>query len=382
LHVSRLHAATVVISYISPHKGIAIPGDCVKPAVTVLIDTYNHERFIEEAIVSVLDQNFPRSDVEIIVVDDGSTDRTAEIVAKFEPRVRLIRKANGGQASAFNAGIPEARGEIVAFLDGDDWWAPNKLSRVMQAMSADPAVGIVGHGITIAHPGKLEQSHTLREGFRFRANSLEGARIFRSRKAFLGTSRMTIRAELLRRIGAVPEKIAIQADEYLFTLGATIAPGQILPEPLTYYRVHDANGFFTVTTDSRRERIKQESLAVLARSLDERLAQLGIEPRVRAEITGITRSEADRLRLILDGGWPWETVKTEWEIYQVTAVDPRPLHRAFKAASLLLALAIPPSVYYGAQRKLTQSDLYLRVRKRWFPVAGLAHVDDNWRAGI
>jgi glycosyltransferase involved in cell wall biosynthesis len=353
-----------------------------QPSVTALIDTYNHERFIEEAIVSVLEQDFPRGDVEILIVDDGSTDRTPEIVAKFEPRVRLIRKPNGGQASAFNAGIPQARGEIISFLDGDDWWAASKLTRVMKAMSADPAVGIVGHGITIAHPGNLQQSHTLREGFRFQANILEGARIFRARKAFLGTSRMTIRTEVLRRIGAVPEKIAIQADEYLFTLAATIAAGQILPEPLTYYRVHDANGFFTVVTDPRRERIKQESLAALARSLDERLTQFGIAPGIRGEITGITRREADRLRLILDGGWPWETVKTEWGIYQVTASHPTPLYRAFKALSLLLALAIPPRVYYGAQRKIAQSDLYLRARKRWLPMAGLAHVDDNWRAGI
>src|SRR5271170_7504882 len=113
-----------------------------KPAVTVLIDTYNHERFIEEAIVSVLEQDFPRSETEVIVVDDGSTDRTPEIVRRFEPRVRLIRKINGGQASAFNAGIPECRGEIIAFLDGDDWWAPTKLTRVMQALERDPEVGL------------------------------------------------------------------------------------------------------------------------------------------------------------------------------------------------------------------------------------------------
>ncbi len=72
---------------------------------SVLIDTYNHERFIEQAIVSVLEQDFPAADREIIVVDDGSTDRTAEIVRKFEPHVRLLRKENGGQASAFNAGF-------------------------------------------------------------------------------------------------------------------------------------------------------------------------------------------------------------------------------------------------------------------------------------
>ena len=90
---------------------------------SVLIDTYNHERFIEKAIVSVLEQDFPATEREIIVVDDGSTDGTAEIVRKFEPHLRLLHKENGGQASAFNAGIPECQGEIVAFLDGDDWWA-------------------------------------------------------------------------------------------------------------------------------------------------------------------------------------------------------------------------------------------------------------------
>src|SRR5277367_4839940 len=113
-----------------------------EPLVTVLIDTYNHERCIEEAIASVLTQDFPSAETEILVVDDGSTDRTPEIVRKFEPRVRLLRKANGGQASAFNAGIPEARGEIISFLDGDDWWASNKLSRVMETIMADPSLGI------------------------------------------------------------------------------------------------------------------------------------------------------------------------------------------------------------------------------------------------
>src|SRR5580658_2106744 len=98
------------------------------PAVTVLIDTFNHERFIEEAIVSVLEQDFPAAQMEILVVDDGSTDRTPEIVGKFAPRVRSICKSRGGQASAFNKGIPEAQGDIVAFLDGDDWWKKNKLN--------------------------------------------------------------------------------------------------------------------------------------------------------------------------------------------------------------------------------------------------------------
>ena len=114
--------------------------------VTVLIDTYNHERFIERAITSVLEQDMPLDDVEILVVDDGSTDRTPELVRRFEPRVRYLRKPNGGQASAFNFGFAQARGEIIATLDGDDWWAREKLRRVLETLAANPEVGMVGHG--------------------------------------------------------------------------------------------------------------------------------------------------------------------------------------------------------------------------------------------
>ncbi len=78
------------------------------PPITVLIDTYNHERFVEQALVSVLEQEALAGDAEILVVDDGSTDRTPELVREFAPRVRHLYKTNGGQASAFNAGIPGA----------------------------------------------------------------------------------------------------------------------------------------------------------------------------------------------------------------------------------------------------------------------------------
>src|SRR5438876_2002514 len=145
-----------------------------RPFVSVLIDTYNHERFIEQAIVSVLEQDFPSSEREIVVVDDGSTDNTPTLVEKFRPQVRYLRKANGGQASAFNVGIPEARGEIVAFLDGDDWWAPAKLSEVVKALGRNPEVGLVGHGITEVFPDSPQRTEVLKKVPRFRLNSLEG----------------------------------------------------------------------------------------------------------------------------------------------------------------------------------------------------------------
>src|SRR5215470_4193218 len=160
------------------------------PALTVLVDTHNHERFIEDAIVSVLEQDFPLAEVEILVVDDGSTDKTPEIVHKFHPHVRMIRKANGGQASAFNAGIREAQGEVIAFLDGDDWWAKQKLTAVMDYLSARPHVGVVGHGIYEVDSDTRQAKTTTPQNVReIRFDSVEGGRFFRQMMCFFGTSR-------------------------------------------------------------------------------------------------------------------------------------------------------------------------------------------------
>src|SRR5262249_8312784 len=156
------------------------------------------------------------------------------LVRRFEPRVKLIRKANGGQASAFNAGIPECRGEIVAFLDGDDWWAPGKLRSVVEALTADESVGLVGHGITEVYADGRARTEVLGDEPRFRITSGEGARAFRLRKSFLGTSRMTYRADVLRKIGRVPEELTFEADEYLFTLAGLYGDVLILRDSLTF----------------------------------------------------------------------------------------------------------------------------------------------------
>jgi glycosyltransferase involved in cell wall biosynthesis len=353
-----------------------------KPFASVLIDTYNHERFIEKAIVSVLEQDFPVADREILVVDDGSTDGTPELVRKFGPEVRLLRKRNGGQASAFNAGIPECKGEIVAFLDGDDWWARKKLTSVAQAMAEDASVGIVGHGIVMVGRDGSEQNVTLSEGFRFQANTLEGGKLFRRRGAFLGTSRMTIRAELLRRIGTVPESIAIQADEYFFTLASALTEVRILPEALTYYRLHDANSFqITGRPDPQKLRNKLNSLESIDKSLSRKLEEFGIDRQVTRTMLEFTHLSVDQLRLSLDGGWPWETFKTEWSLYRILHPDARFSRRIFKLLMLMVALVTTPRGYYRIQTALTQNSVYRRARERWLPFAEMRHVQRGGPAG-
>ena len=97
-----------------------------KPLVTVIIPTYNRGWILQEAIDSVLDQDF--SDYELIVVDDGSSDNTREILGAYGDRITVLRQPNRGVSAARNRGINEAAGQLIAFLDSDDLWLPGKLS--------------------------------------------------------------------------------------------------------------------------------------------------------------------------------------------------------------------------------------------------------------
>jgi DNA-directed RNA polymerase subunit N (RpoN/RPB10) len=180
---------------------------------------------------------------------------------------------------------------------------------------------------------------------------------------------------VLRRIGAVPESIKIQADEYLFTLAAVIMEAQILPEALTYYRLHDANSFqFTDRPDPQKLRHKQESLAELAKTLSQKLDELGIERKVCRTVVEYTQASADQLRLALDGGWPWETASTEWTLYRILHPDARLSHRLFKTLMLAGALVTTPRGFYRVQRALSQNGLYRRARERWLPVPEMQHI--------
>src|SRR5215208_719446 len=87
------------------------------PLVSVLISNYNYEGFLREAVNSALNQTYPN--VEVVVVDDGSTDNSREVIASYRERVVPVLKENGGQASACNAGFQVSRGEIAIFLDAD-----------------------------------------------------------------------------------------------------------------------------------------------------------------------------------------------------------------------------------------------------------------------
>jgi glycosyltransferase involved in cell wall biosynthesis len=345
------------------------------PFVSVLIDTYNHERFIEQAILSVLEQDFPATDREILVVDDGSQDRTPAIAAKFSPQTRLICKVNGGQASAFNTGIPECQGEIVAFLDGDDWWAPEKLKQVVAAFSENPGVGLIGHSITEVLAEGARRCELIRESPHFRIDSVAGARLFRLRKSFLGTSRMSYRAELLRRIGPVPESLTIQADEFLFTLGALFSEVLLLRDPLTFYRLHGQNLFQVSDGSAAALRRKHAVLVALVDSLRRRFAEERVSEEVSEAIIEAVQTEADALHLCLGGGTPLDTIRTELRTYRIDYDQASAFRWTLKLLSLFPALFLSPKKYADWKQKLASNSLYRRFRQRFVPHLRPNHVD-------
>src|ERR1700691_1356671 len=290
-----------------------------RPAVTVLIDTYNHERFIEEAIVSVLEQDFPRAEVDILVVDDGSTDRTPEVVREFEPHVRMLRKTNGGQGSAFNAGIPETRGEIVAFLDGDEWWEEVKVCGV------------------------------------------DGGRFLLQMMCVFGPSRLTMRRSVLSRVLPVPESLVVEADEFISIMSAAYSAAGLLQQPLTFYRLHANNLFQVRRKDEVKLRRIQADLAALARELRIRLGSTAVGPEIIDAIVEPLDVGSKRLRLALDGGTRWETFHTERADFRIAYKKGSPAYRLFQSFVLACTLALSPKSFYQLRDWYSRSN-WRRVR--------------------
>ena len=227
------------------------------PRISVLIDTYNYGQFIEEAIESVLGQDFPKEEMEILVVDDGSTDDTRARVSKYQGRVRYLYKENGGQASAFNCGLVEAQGELIFLLDADDYWRPGKLRRIAELFAEHLEVGMIYHRYEELdeRSGAIEEAEApLISGF------LPERKMDLISYWIYPTSSLAFRRESMKALLPLPEGLKIQADAYLAALVVFLGPVLGVAEALAVYRVHGKNLFHMSGGADESERIRRRIL--------------------------------------------------------------------------------------------------------------------------
>jgi len=317
------------------------------PLVSALIDTYNQGHFFEQALVSVLDQGLSPSELEIVVVDDGSTDNTPAIVQKFLPRVRYIRKKNGGQASAFNAAIPEAHAPIVAFLDADDWWAPGKLRAVLDTFERNPGIAAVGHGYFEAVDGAPVQNYVVPESTCLvDLSSVDRAVQAFAGRFFLGTSRLAVRRAVLERIGPLPEQLVFCADTPILTLSLALGGAILLDQPLCYYRLHGNNLFAFDRADITKLRKKYELYSLLLDLFPKRLAEFGVPSDVISAVLASDRLDLERFRLRYEKTSRWETYRSEKQAFRIAYKNPTLGYRIFKWLVSVMPLLIPPQRFY------------------------------------
>ena len=206
------------------------------PAVSVIVPAYNAAATLQETLESVLAQTF--TDFELLVVDDGSTDATAQIALSFEdPRVRLISLSHGGVARARNLAVEEARGTLVAFLDADDVWLPHKLQLQVALLDERPDVGLC---VTRATRIDADSRPTGEMPILEASDDYTAALLLHSSIAG-GVSAAVIRRELFQQVGGFPygQRQAEDWDLWLrLSLHSTIA---VVPESLVLQRAHAGN---------------------------------------------------------------------------------------------------------------------------------------------
>ncbi|MDE2511701.1 MAG: glycosyltransferase [Elusimicrobia bacterium] len=217
------------------------------PRISVIVDNYNYGRFLGQALDSVLAQD--HSDWECVVVDDGSTDESRSVIERFSPRVRGIFQKNSGYAAAFNRGISETTGDIVCFLDADDVWRKDKLSRIAARFESEPDLGGIQHLLQDADTNLISMKQDFPAWpLRYTLDD------FLAGKVVLGaTSGVSLRRCILNKALPIPTEFRfLYADNYLLVRSLFFAPLGNISESLGYHRVHGSNFCAGTYADPRK----------------------------------------------------------------------------------------------------------------------------------
>ena len=262
------------------------------PLVSVVVANYNYARYIGEAIESLQSQTY--ANFEAIICDDGSSDDSCSVVERYaaaDPRIRLIRKSNGGQASALNAALAESHGELVCILDADDTFDPVKIQVVVTTFLNNAQSGIVCHDLILID-GEGRQtgvSRSAQEGFL-------GPEIptLRLGLPMPQASGLSFRREVLNEVFPLPESsLRSGADWAIAYAAAYITNTSRVSKTLARYRLHGAN--LSGATSAANE-LSENSIAKILSGMTRVLAFTDEFVRSRFNIPVI----ASRVRNVLE----------------------------------------------------------------------------------
>jgi len=239
--------ATVGFETISGLQPVDLRPLPAEPLVSILVSNYNYGRYIGASIESALAQTY--SNIELIVCDDGSTDSSVQVIEEYErkdARLRLLRKENGGQASGFNAAFAVSRGDIIALLDSDDLYLPNKVERVVADFQAHPDSGFGVHRVIrvdadLRRQGVWPMSAPLPSGW-FGSRLLQDGGIL---PYMPPTSGLSLHRDVAERIFPLPlaEPLVRCPDQLITRLAPLITNVTCEDEALAQYRLHSHNNY-------------------------------------------------------------------------------------------------------------------------------------------
>ncbi|HLT20208.1 MAG TPA: glycosyltransferase [Thermomicrobiales bacterium] len=343
-----------------------------RPLVSVIMIFLNEERFISEAIESVLAQSY--RNWELLLVDDGSTDRSAEIAREYATRcpdrIRYLSHPDGdnrGMSAARNLGLGHARGDFVAFLDADDVWYAYTLARQVAAMEAHPEAGLI-HGATeywFSWTGAPDDLYADYVDFYAGADGIDHLypppelliRFLSDSMSLPGMGSVVVRRELLEDIGGFDERFrGLYEDQVFLSKAALAAPAYVSHELWARYRQH--GGSACRNADTRRERQMREAylrwlIAYLRKHKieDERLWQL-----LRERWSDLQHPHRARLKLLRKPGRAKHAARRRLETV-AGAVLPERVAGSLRRAAAGSFLSVPPgTVRFGDLRRLAPLD--------------------------
>ena len=330
-------------------------------AVDIVINNHNYGRFLGDAVQAALNQDHPH--VRVIVVDDGSTDNSHDVLREYAGRIEIVLKPQGGQASAVNVGFERSTGDVVIFLDADDMLERQAVSRVASVFASDERIVKVQYRMQVVDAaGKPTGTYRPHVHTPLLNGDLSRAEVtFPYDLPWPGMSANAFRADALRRILPMPEGRPSGADWYLVHLVALLGHVGSIDEALGSYRVHGSNMYARqqATLDLGQIRMAVSCAELITPHIEQladdvgvrrppggilsvadlanRLVSMKLEPELHPRgAENVWRLTLDGLRATrrrFDVAWEMKVLLASW--FLLTAVAPKAFARALARPFLM-----------------------------------------------